>query len=320
MPSSSRPRFQRLALLVLGALVVVVAFTRLPGALARVFEGGPGGAAGAAVLYDETFDVAPGGRLDLDLGSMAVRVEPGSGRQARVVVEGRGRDAADELERRRFSARADRAGLVVQTDPPRGFRLGRSRAQFTVTVEVPRRFNLDLDLGSGSVAVGSVEGDVAVDTGSGSVRLADVDGRAAVDTGSGSVAAGRVSGDATIDTGSGSVRVGRVGGALRVDTGSGSVVAEDVSGRAAVETGSGSVRLALSARAPVTVDTGSGSVVVTLPRAGFDVDVEGGRVAIDEALGFRGERERDRARGQLGRGGPTVEVETGSGSVRLEAR
>lgn len=319
--STTRSRFQRLALLVLGALLVAFGLTRLSGAISRAFAGGAAPAAAGPVLYDETFRVSSGEHLDLDLGSESVVVRTVEGDRARVVVEGRGRDAAREFERRRFSASAD-DGLTVRTDPPRGgFSMRGTDARFTVTVEIPRRFDVDLDLGSGSVEVGPLDGTLAVDVGSGSVSLSDVAGdRVTVDTGSGSVRAGRLRGDVDVDTGSGSVRIERVDGPATVGTGSGSVEIGLVDGPAQVDTGSGSVRLALASRSPVEVETGSGGVTLSLPTAGFDVDIEGGRVEIDDALGFRGSQERDRAEGTLGRGGPLVEVETGSGSVRLRAR
>ena len=304
MSTSARSRFQRLALVALGALLVALGAPRLSDALARAPGGGLGGAVASAVLYDETFRVRPGERLDLDLGSEAVTVRTVDGDRARVTVEGRGRDAAREFERRRFSARATGGGLDVRTDPPRRlFSRGRSGVRFEVTVEVPRRFDVALDVGSGAVAVGDLDGDLVVDTGSGAVVVGDVSGdRVRIDTGSGAVRAGRLRGDVRIDTGSGAVRLARVDGPLVVDTGSGAVV------------------VALGARAPATIDTGSGAVALTLPRGlGFDVDLDGSPVEIDEALGFRGQRERGEARGRLGEGGPELRVDTGSGAVRLRA-
>jgi hypothetical protein len=343
MSARTRRRVQRLALLALGALLVVLGLSRLAGAsmfgerhahphperhvertvertveLVDVRQGRAEG-----VFLDETFRVRPGGTLDLDLGSASVTVRTGGGDRARVVVEGRGRDAEREFERRRFSARTDGDRLVVQTDPERrNWRTGRTDARFDVTVEVPRRFDAAIDVGSGSVDVGPLTGDLRVDTGSGSVRVADVDGeRVVLDTGSGSVHAHALRGDVEIDTGSGSVRVESVDGELAVDTGSGSVDVGLVRGPVLVDTGSGGVELALAGAAPVEIDTGSGSVSLGLPRdAGFDVAVEASSVRIDEALGFRGRNERGRAEGQIGRGGPDIDVETGSGTVRLRTR
>ena len=328
----SRPRLQRALLALVGVLVVAVAATSLRAA--------PSPAAHAErhasqrtisvdvdlvsvsardVLYDESFRVGEGGELRLDLGSESVTVRTGRGDRARVIVEGHGRDASSEFARRRFSARAEGRDLIVRTDPPRRWSSSRSDARFEVTVEIPRRYSADLDLGSGSVRVASIEGDLRVDTGSGSVQVEDVDGRAvSLDTGSGSVRARSLRGDVRIDTGSGSVSVDRVDGSLVVDTGSGSVSVGEVDGPVTVDTGSGGVEVALRSAASAHVDTGSGSVTLRLPRGrGFDVDVEGGSVQIDDALDFSGHRDRDEARGRLAGGGPSLRVGTGSGTIRL---
>lgn len=272
-----------------------------------VADAEPAGSRGvvpADVLFDESFSVRAGGALAVDLGSEAVVIKTVSGDRARVVVEGRGRDAAQEFQRRRFTARVTpgRSGLDVRTDPPRRMR-GRSDASFTVTIEVPRRFDVAIDLGSGAVSVASLDGDLSVDTGSGAVSVGEIDG------------------DVAIDTGSGAVRVGRASGRLAVDTGSGSVVISDAAGAAVVDTGSGSVTLTVSGRGPVAVDTGSGSATVTVPRgSGWNADLDGSRVEIDPSLGFDGRQERGEARGKIGRGGPALSVDTGSGGISIQSR
>ena len=301
MSTLLRSRVQRLAFAALAALAVALGAERLA-------EAAPSRVAAPAAdeLFRESFDVRPGDDLVVDLGSEAVVVETTRERRALVTVEGRGRDARREFERRRFSARAARGRLDVRTDPPRRrFWSGRTDAQFTVTVRVPEAFDVSVDVGSGAVRVGPrLRGDLHVDTGSGAVVVGDVVGDRIV-----------------IDTGSGGVRAGRLVGDVRIDTGSGGVAVESVDGPSVVDTGSGGVSIALDSAAPTTVDTGSGGVSVVLPRgAGFDVDLDGGSVSIDDALDFNGRRDRDAARGTLGRGGPRVKVDTGSGAIRLRAR
>ncbi len=338
MSPSRRRRLQRLALYALGLLLIAVGATRLQAAVADLFHGPRAEhrmdhahderhvelatVSARDVLYDETFRVRRGQRLVVDLGSENVTVRTGSGDRARVRVEGRGRDAEREFERRRFSVDANGGGLVVRTDPPRRRSMGRTDAQFHVTIEVPREFDAVLDLGSGNVDAASLEGDLTVDVGSGNVRVADVDGgRIVLDTGSGNVQARALRGEVRIDTGSGNVQVESVDGELAVDTGSGNVSVGEVSGPSVVDTGSGGVEMTLRTAARTVVDTGSGGVTLRLPRrAGFDVDLDGGTVRIDEALDFSGTRERTEARGRINGGGPDLVVDTGSGSIRLEAR
>ena len=346
--SMSRRRFQSLALSVLGLLLIVFGATRLQAAVAGLFghshehrvehrherhDHAPRterrvevqviSTSARDVLYDETFRVRSGGDLKVDLGSENVVIRTGSGDRARVIVEGRGRDAEAEFQRRRFSARADDGDLTVRTDPPRRRTWNnRTDANFQVTVEVPRRYSADIDVGSGNVEVASLEGDLRVDVGSGNVDVADVDGdRIVLDTGSGNVQARTLRGDVRVDTGSGNVRIDRVDGPLHADTGSGNVEVGRVNGEADVSTGSGSIAFALDAAYESRLNAGSGSITVTVPRgAGFDVDLDGGSVRIDEALAFSGNRERDEAQGRLGSGGPTLRADTGSGSIQLRAR
>ena len=319
-----RRRFQRLALVALAGLLVALAGTRLVRALDSADAPGPPvQTVSDDVLFDETFSVREGGALTVDLGSEDVVVRTVSGRQARVRVEGRGRDAADEFRRRRFSARAEGGGLVVRTNPPRqSWSMGRRSAQFTVTVEVPRRFDVAVDLGSGDVRVGSVRGTLVLDTGSGDVQVNDAEGRRLViDTGSGDVRAGVLRGPVEIDTGSGDVQVDRVEGRLVVDTGSGNVAVGLADGEVAADTGSGDVRVAVAGSSDVAVDTGSGDATVLVPRrSGWDVDLDGGSVEIDRALDFRGRQERREARGRIGDGGARLVVDTGSGPIRVLSR
>ncbi len=168
--------------------------------------------------------------------------------------------------------------------------------------------SVNLDTGSGSVDVRSVDGDVLVDTGSGGVRVSDVRGRRLlVDTGSGSVFGSNVQADeVSIDTGSGGVELQDLASPeIEVDTGSGSVELDllaDVD-RLVVDTGSGAIRIALpeTLGAEVELDTGSG---------GIDVDVP---VQVREAR-------RSYLRGSIGDGDGFIELETGSGRIRLRRR
>jgi hypothetical protein len=73
--------------------------------------------------------------------------------------------------------------------------------------------------------------------------------------------------------------------------------------------------------AAAEVRSGSGEVSLTYARgAGANVDLSGADVEIDESLAFDGTRQRRSVRGRIGRGGPSVSVATGAGSIELNAR
>jgi lia operon protein LiaG len=185
--------------------------------------------------------------------------------------------------------------------------------------------SLVVDTGSGSIDVRQVEGDVNLDAGSGSIRLSGVAGDAELDTGSGSVDVRNVEGERlAVDTGSGSVR----GGALTireldVDTGSGGVRLDDVAAAdIRVDTGSGRVTLDLVRDVDrLEIDTGSGSVNLSVPRdfgADVTVDTGSGGISADVPLQIRSSR-RGWLEGTIGDGRGRLDIETGSGGVRIES-
>ena len=185
------------------------------------------------------------------------------------------------------------------------------------------RGTLDIDVGSGAVRVDGADGPLKVDTGSGSVEVRAVRGDAELDTGSGSVRLADVRGGRLkVDTGSGGVTGGGLAVSdLEVDVGSGGVQLTDVRApNAKVDTGSGSVRLDLIGEVrAVKIDTGSGGVTLGIPRnTGAMVEIDTGSGGIDVDLPARVTRSRrTHFSGQLGDGRGRIEIDTGSGSVRV---
>jgi len=183
--------------------------------------------------------------------------------------------------------------------------------------------NLLIDTGSGAVTATNIGGDLSVDTGSGSVSVRDIRGNLMVDTGSGSVELeGVVGRDVMIDTGSGSVRGYAVEARrLNVDTGSGRIQIEGVNApEILLDTGSGSVDVEiLTDVEELLIDTGSGSVTVALPEsAGAEVELDTGNGGIQVDLPLQVRRaSRDHVVGRLGDGRGSIEIDSGSGSIRI---
>lgn len=235
------------------------------------------------VVFRQTFAVRDGQALTVDVGAGSVVVETTASGQAEVTVEGRGENVRAAFERQRFTATAAGGRLTLRTRARAS--MGRTEADFVYTVRVPRRFDADVDTGSGNVSVGPLDGALSVDTGSGNVTTGAVTGR------------------------------------LSIDTGSGNVRMADAGAAASISTGSGNVEASLSRVVRLSVDTGSGSVRLTLPRgADATLALDGGAVRIDDALGFVGRRESREAQGRVGRGGERISVETGSGGISVSAR
>lgn len=216
-------------------------------------------------------------------------------------------------------------------------------ASADLEVSVPAGKRVLVALAAGLIEATNVNGDLYLDTGSGNIRTTGTSGALDLDSGSGNVTVDGAEGDVNIDTGSGNVNVSSVTGPdLNVDSGSGSVTIDGVDTPGiSIDTGSGNVTILRAQTGRVSVDTGSGDVrVVTVSgNASFNVDTGSGNVTIAVPSGYDGSvrfetgsgilntdfpltlirKDDDEIQGRIGAGGSaSIEVETGSGNIRLE--
>ena len=135
-----------------------------------------------------------------------------------------------------------------------------------------------------------------------------------VESGSGSLSVSSVDGDVRADSGAGSIQLDRIGGRITADSGAGSIRATELRGTvAAASSGAGSIRLQfLEAPTMVTAHAGAGSVDVEVPHG-----EESYRVLNTEGLNlFRGKG--DTVTIALDADSPRrIEVDSGAGSVKV---
>lgn len=258
----------------------------------------------------------------------AVRVEPTSGNEVRVVVDVRGKDADPrriEFQEQRDAGarltirfplkdthrfvypemRGGRTSISIDDDhPDRDWFSQLIASALSDRIEVRGRPWRDaLELWADVVVQVPSSQRATVQLGVGSIEARDVQADLRLRVRSGPVRAEGVRGELDIDTGSGSVEAARVQGDLHIDTGSGGVEIAGVrdAKRIAVDTGSGSVQVSDVAADALSIDTGSGGV--DLDRVQVDdltVDTGSGGIEGSEVGADRGK------------------LDTGSGSVRLE--
>ncbi len=214
-------------------------------------------------------------------------------------------------------------------------------ASADLKIQLPSGHVASVYLAVGKVAVTNVDGQLAIDAHSAPVTASGTRGVLSVDVGAGPVSVTGARGDLSVDTGSGPVEVSRFEGTeLSVDTGSGDVTASEIKGDAiSIDTGSGDIRLSAGSASQVTLETGSGSVTADLRAAptalsvetgsgniaitapatlGAEVDIEtsSGEVESDFPLQVT-RHSREHLVGRIGNGQGKIEIETGSGDVRL---
>lgn len=340
-PRIARPALALLAVTMMAAPAAGQRFT-LPGSRAVVHnlagEVTVAAGTGSAVVVEVTRGGPDAARLRVAREGDAVRVAfPGD----RVVYARMGARARSQV-----SVRPDgtlgggmRARQVTVAGSGNG-----TRAHADVRVLVPAGRTVELHQGVGRVQVANVNGSLRVHTHAASVRTQGTRGSLDVSVGSGAVEVRGAQGDLAISTGSGAVAFSAVRGArVEVETGSGAVTGADVrtgsllvdvgsgavdlQGVAAreveVETGSGGIKLALAADAQaVTMESGSGGVEMWVPAAfGADLAVQtgSGGITVDVPV-TRRQTSRGSFRGRIGDGNGRVEIETGSGGVRIRRR
>jgi DUF4097 and DUF4098 domain-containing protein YvlB len=214
-------------------------------------------------------------------------------------------------------------------------------AHADLRITVPAGKTVALFLAVGKVAVTNVNGDLAIDATSAPVTASGTRGELSIDVGSGAVQVTQARGDLSIDTGSGSVGVSDVRGkSVSIDTGSGEVTATDVrSSELSIETGSGNIQVTALTAPQVKLQTGSGSVTADLsgelwevavqtgsgdvtlkvpPTLSAEVDIETSSGDIETDFPVLVTRHaRDHMTGTIGDGQGKIDIETGSGGIKL---
>ncbi len=300
-----------------------------PGVTAEVTRGGAD-AAKLKVVQSEVNGrrslriIYPGDKIQY------ARLSQGSSTQLRVRDDGTFSDRDDDEERRNEGRRVTIAGGG-----------GGLAAHADLKLIVPRGKQVALYLATGKVNVVNVEGDLALDLASAPVTTSNTRGELRIEVGSGEVQVTQSRGDLSIDTGSGAVSVSDVRGEqVSIETGSGEVTATDVrTSQLSVETGSGDIRASNLMASAVELETGSGAVRadvsgevwnvnvetgsgdITLrvpPTLGAEVDIEtsSGDIETDFEVAVT-RHARDHMTGRIGDGRGKIEIETGSGGIKL---
>lgn len=171
-------------------------------------------------------------------------------------------------------------------------------------IKVPRQVVIDRVVTSnGRIQSQDGNGPSVFRTSNGAIQIDSLHGSLSAQTSNGPVDLINVEGDATVHTSNGHVHTERLRGALDATTRNGTITAEVARPGVAVH-----------------AQTTNGSITVRLPdQAGAHVvaDTSNSTIHSDFDLQMRGETSRHHLEGDIGRGGPLVELRTSNGSIRL---
>jgi DUF4097 and DUF4098 domain-containing protein YvlB len=114
------------------------------------------------------------------------------------------------------------SALLVSRVDNRPFSFFRE-ARIDLTVNIPKKMNIRIDDGSGSIDVESIIGNLVIEDGSGGIRVENIQGDLDIDDSSGEIEVRGVTGNVSIDDGSGGIEITDIGGSLTVSDGSGGI-------------------------------------------------------------------------------------------------
>jgi DUF4097 and DUF4098 domain-containing protein YvlB len=197
-----------------------------------------------------------------------------------------------------------------------------TRAWADVRVIVPAGRSAEVHQSVGRVGVAGVNGRVQVFAHSADIDVRNTRGDLTVDTQNGAVTLTNVQGT-QVDAASrnGSIRgTGIRAEGLEALVGNGTITLAGVAvEEATMRTGRGDVVLGLTGDADLEIGTGAGAVTVTIPRTfGAQLEIESGNgaITVDGPVSNR-RATRGTFQGRVGDGRGMLEIETGSGAVRI---
>lgn len=247
----------------------------------------------------------PDVRLDANDASIEVSSSDATEVAARVVTTGYA-ISPDEVRIERETQNGNRVEIEVRV-PRMHWSWGVTNRSVRIELTVPRNANLNLHSGDGHIRANGVSGELQMETADGSIEVSDLRGTVRLHTGDGHIEGSGLDGSLDASTNDGHLRIRGRFDQLRLETGDGSVTADVMPGSKltnnwSIHTGDGSVtlRLADGLAADIEAHTGDGSISSQLP------------LMVSGILG------RKDLRGKLGGGGPTLQIRTGDGSIRLE--
>jgi hypothetical protein len=272
---------------------------------------------GEGVVTREEKRFTVGGQPELSLRTFdgSIQLKSWDRNEVLVEIERRGPDQ-QSAEALVVNASQEGNRVVVDAPEPRNRRevihLGPWQgSSVSLIVTAPRKTNVEARTGDGSISADDLAGTVGLHSGDGSIRASGVEGNLQARTGDGSIAISNAAGRVEADSGDGSIELGGRFEALDIRTGDGSV---------RLDIFDGSVL-----KTEWSVNTGDGSISLRLPR-NFDAEldahtgdggVHGDGLPVAAERDNDDEQNRNSLRTQLGKGGRTLRLRTGDGSINI---
>jgi len=194
----------------------------------------------------------------------------------------------------------------------------------------------EISTGGGNISIGNIGAKTDVSTGGGNISIGNIEGNAEVSTAGGIISVGKVSGSAELSTAGGNVNLDGASGQVEVHTAGGNIVVKNISGSIAGNTAGGNIYADLIPQLSgySEFSTAGGDITLTIP-SNSKVSIEasvyvGKNIPESEANKFiKSDFESSTVnfvKGNFNKtylingGGPTIELNTASGKIKISKK
>ena len=279
------------------------------------------GAAWAAQSVSESLPIGPGGEVEIEVLSGKVTVEAWN--QDMVEVTGTLGDGVEGIE-----VEGDEDGVRIEVEYDEHYH-GKQDVATDLTIRMPAGASLSIETVSAAVSASGIDGEVDIETVSGNIEVASKPSGLDVETVSGNIMISSTPTESDVSSVSGKIEIEAAGGSLDVENVSGKIL---VNGGflddADFSTVSGNISIHAALRGDGHLDAETMSGVITLvidPSlvASFDLSTFSG--SIENQIGPEPRRTSKYTPGKelyfnTGSGGPSISLESFSGSIKLVTR
>jgi hypothetical protein len=278
--------------------------------------------------FDRSLTVSGPVTLVVGTGSGEIRIIPGG--DGAVIIHARvragnswsGGNAEERVKQVVDNPPIEQAGNIIRIGKKdENHWNGSNHVSIDYEITAPKQSAITATTGSGNIRANGFAGDFKMGSGSGDLVIDSMKGNANVNTGSGTIRVTNLSGAAKVETGSGDIELSQATRAdVQARTGSGNIRVNNAQDGVRAHTGSGDLDIKGTPNADWRLGTGSGSVDVSLPSGSkFTLNASSGSGGIhcDQPITMQGSLDKHHVQGNVNGGGPTLYIETGSGTIHI---
>jgi DUF4097 and DUF4098 domain-containing protein YvlB len=269
---------------------------------------------------EQKYSAEAGGKLQVNSEIGSISIVGTDRNEVAIIVYARGNE--EELDK--FSVKMDQNGNTINIDG----RYSRSHFRWfnnewievAFEIEVPRKFNLDLQTSGGNIEVENLEGDIEGETSGGNLTCEDVSGTVRMETSGGNVDIRRVSGDFNLETSGGNMFAQEVTGPLHMETSGGNIDVRECDGKLYASTSGGNIRASLKSNQGIDLSTSGGNIAIRIPStitADVHAEASGGDVSCE--LEYSGKIKEGSMKGKINGGGNIIQLETSGGDITIDS-